>query len=116
MGNAFSKFGLSDAELQKQISESVEVDAGLDKFMAEEVVPYWKSVSPVRSGKYAASVKVVKKARGGKGKVAATDFKAHWIEFGTGEPGKTKAFAPGQKTAEHFGGSLSEGIDVGDDE
>lgn len=116
MGNAFSKFGLSDAELQKQISESVEVDAGLDKFMAEEVVPYWKSVSPVRSGKYAASVKVVKKARGGKGKVAATDFKAHWIEFGTGEPGKTKAFAPGQKTAEHFGGNLSEGIDVGDDE
>ena len=116
MGNAFSKFGLSDAELQKQISESVEVDAGLDKFMAEEVVPYWKSVSPVRSGKYAASVKVVKKARGGKGKVAATDFKAHWIEFGTGEPGKTKAFAPGQKTAEHVGGTLSEGIDVGDDE
>lgn len=116
MGNAFSKFGVSDKELADAIASSAEVDAGLNEFMAKEVVPYWKSVSPVRSGKYAASVKVVKKARRGKGKVGATDFKAHWIEFGTGEPGKTKAFAPGQKTAEHFGGSLSEGIDVGDDD
>ena len=102
MANPLRKFGISDDELAEALAESAEVDAGLGKFMADEVIPYWKSVSPVKSGKYAASVKVLKKAKGGKGRVGATDFKAHWIEFGTV---KTPEFAPMQKTAEHFGGT-----------
>lgn len=114
MGNPLGKFGISDDELAEAVARDAQVNAGLDEFMAGEVVPYWRSVSPVRSGKYAASVKVVKKPRQGKGRVGATDFKAHWVEFGTGQPGPTTASAPGQKTAEHFGGDLSEGIAGGE--
>ncbi len=114
MGNPLEKLGISDDELAEAIARDADVNARLNEFMTGEVVPYWKSVSPVRTGKYAASVKVLKKAKGGKGRVGATDFKAHWIEFGTGAPGPTQAAAPGQKTAEHFGGALSEGVDMGE--
>lgn len=110
MGNPFARFDMSDSEFYDAVRSSAEVDTGLNEFMADEVVPYWRSVSPVDDGAYAASVKVLKKARRGKGVVAATDYKAHWIEFGTGEPGPTKAFAPGEKTAAHFGGTLGTGI------
>ncbi|MCV7434816.1 HK97 gp10 family phage protein [Mycolicibacterium bacteremicum] len=115
MSNPFDKFGISDAELKKAISESAEVDAELNRFMKDEVVPYWKSVSPVDEGRYAASIKVTKKAKGGKGEVGATNYKAHWIEFGTGDPGPTKASAPGEKTAQHFGGTL-DGVEIGKDD
>jgi len=132
MSNPFSKFGVSDSELAKHIRESAEVDAGINKFMETEVVPYWKSIAPVDSGAYAASVKVKKKAKGGKGIVAATIWYAHIVEFGSGSDskGKSPRFVPrvgaqvsrdtptsahgtGQKVAEHFGGSLKGGgIDI----
>ena len=114
MGNAFGKFGMSDDQFLEALRSSIEVDAGLDEFMRDQVVPYWKNHpdTPVDDGAYAASVKVVKKARRGTGKVGATDYKAAWIEFGTGAPGPTTAHAIGQKVAEHFGGTLDGGIDV----
>lgn len=97
-----------------QIKASAEVDAGIDEFMKNELVPFWKSHpdTPVDSGAYAASIKVVQKARRGTGKVRATDFKAAWIEFGTGDPGPTTAHGIGQKVAQNFGGNLDQGIDV----
>lgn len=114
MANPFSDYGVSDAEVEKAIRESVEVDAGLRKF-AEEVVAYWRSVSPVRTGEYAASVKVLK-VRQGKALVGTNFWKAHFIEFGTSDDTKegskfgpdtpTPEFAPGAKTAHHFGGTL----------
>lgn len=98
------------AEIRAQLAAQTELGRGLDS-MAEEVKEYWRSVSPVDDGEYAASVKVYKKyliVNGMPGKrVAATDFKAHWIEYGTGEPGPTKAAAPRAKTAAHFGGDES---------
>lgn len=98
------------AEIRAQLAAQTELRRGLDS-MAEEVKEYWRSVSPVDDGEYAASVKVYKKyliVNGMPGKrVAATDFKAHWIEYGTGEPGPTKAAAPRAKTAAHFGGDES---------
>ena len=115
MGNPFGKFGMSDDEFRAAVLGAAEVDAGINEFMKEELVPYWKNHpdTPVDSGAYAASIKVVKKARRGKGgKVRATDYKAAWIEFGTGEPGATTAHGVGQKVAEHFGGNLNGGIDV----
>lgn len=112
MGNPFGKFGMSDDQFREALAASAEVDAGLQQFMAKEVVPYWKSIAPVDEGAYAASVKVVRKARRGKGKVRATDYKAAWVEFGTGAPGPTDRHATGQKVAQHFGGSLDRGIDV----
>lgn len=115
MGNPFGRFGMSDDEFRAAVLEVAEVDTGINEFMRKELVPFWKTHPdvPVDSGAYAASIKVVRRARRGKGgKVRATDYKAAWIEFGTGEPGPTKAHAVGQKVAGHFGGTLDSGIDV----
>jgi hypothetical protein len=103
-----------------------ELEDSVDKY-AVEVRDYWRSISPVDKGDYAASIKVVKRkpvngfpVR----RIEATDFKAHWIEYGTGvdEGGKrfvpslgvtvdgnteTPAFAPRAKTAAKFGGDES---------
>lgn len=118
MPNPFSRFGVSDSEVARAIAASAEVDAGLRE-KCEEIAEYWRSVSPVRSGKYAASVKV-KKVRGGKAKVGTDYWKAHFIEFGTGPDESdskspygpdtpTPAFAPGAKTAARYGGTLDAG-------
>lgn len=113
MSDSLKRFGISAEDLKKMIREDAVVNAGINEFMANEVVPYWKSVSPVgdpavddEAGAYRASVKVTKKAKNGVGYVGATNYKAHWIEYGTGEPYPTPEFAPAQKTAAHFGGTI----------
>lgn len=99
-----------EAEIRSQLAAQLELKEGLDQF-ANQVRDYWRSIAKVDTGEYAASIKVYKKyllVNGMPGKrVAATDFKAHWIEYGTGEPGPTKAYAPRAKTAAHFGGDES---------
>lgn len=128
--DAFKRFGISKAELEEMIRAQGEVNSELDDFMEDQVVPYWKSVSPRDTSGYAASVKVTKKAKNGKGKVGATAWYAHFVEFGTGADSKgpetrkvktkqgwktlpkdtpTKAAAPGEKTAQHFGGNIANG-------
>lgn len=128
--DAFKRFGISEKELEEMIRSEAEVNAELNKFMKDEVVPYWKSVSPRDTSNYAASVKVTKKAKDGVGRVGATAWYAHFVEYGTGSDSKgpesrrvqtkdgwktlpkdtpTKPFAPGEKTARHFGGSLDGG-------
>lgn len=107
---------VSDIDLSKVIAASAEVDAGLDAMMANEVVPYWRSVSPILKdqpgadkrvpGAYRASVKVMRKARRGRGVVGATIWYAHLVEDGTAT---SPEFAPGAKTAAKFGGSLDRG-------
>lgn len=96
--------------IRAQLAAQLDLQKGLDE-TAAAVRDYWRSVSPVDEGRYAASVKVYDKylmVDGMPGKrVAATDFKAAWIEYGTGEPGPTKAVAPRAKTAAHFGGDES---------
>lgn len=97
-------------EIRAQLAAQLDLRKGLDE-MAEKVRNYWRSVSPVDEGNYAASVKVFDKyliVDGMPGKrVGATDWKAAFIEYGTGEPGPTKAQAPRAKTAAHFGGDES---------
>lgn len=117
----------SEADIRREIlalaAQRSEVADALDKY-AVEVRDYWRSVSPVGEGDYAASVSIKKlKPVGGlpARRVQATDYKAHWIEFGTGTDdggeryvarlGKkvdgntpTPAYAPRAKTAAHFGG------------
>lgn len=144
MANPFSRFGMSDSDFNKALKGSVEVDAGIDKFMKEEGIPYGRSVSPVDTGGFAASWKVMKKAKNGRGLFGPTAWFSHFVEFGTGPDKKqsrgkkgkrdkkgrrpvevtegefrllgpntpTKAAAPVQKTAEHFGGSLKGGIEA----
>ena len=101
--------GVED-EIRAQLAAQLDLRDGIDQ-MGKAVRDYWRSQSPVDDGEYAASVKVYKKylmVNGMPGvRVGATDFKAHWIEFGTGEPGPTKAYAPRAKTCAHFGGDES---------
>ena len=136
--DAFKKFGISKEELEEMIRAQAEVDDGVNEFMENEVVPYWRSVSPRNDPQYIASVKVTKKAKRGKGVVGATIWRAHFVEKGTKADSKgkeprrvltkkgwktlskntpTQAYAPGEKTARHFGGSLADGgIEVADDD
>lgn len=122
MPNPLQRFGISDADLAREITQSAEVDAGLKK-EAEKVVDYWRDQSPIDEGDYAASVKVLE-VRHGTAIVGTRHWKAHMIEFGTkadpegskspfGPDTPTPAFAVGQKVAEHFGGDLTgDGIEA----
>jgi len=118
MGNPLIRLGISDAELAAAIAADGQVNSELNEFMAKEVVPYAKDISPVDEGDYAASWEVIRPARRGKGVVGTKYWKAHLIEFGTkadaagskspfGPDTPTPAFAIGQKVAEHFGGDLT---------
>lgn len=62
---------------------------------AERVAQAARSNAPVRTGAYRDSIKAEPFTEGGvhKARVNAYDFKAWWIEFGTGHPGPTPAFA-----------------------
>jgi hypothetical protein len=115
MGNPLARLGVSDEEFTRALRESAEVDSMLDEKM-REVVDYARSVAPVETGAYAAGIKVTKKARHGRGEVAATDWKSHWVEYGTSAPehhggGPTPAFGVMEKTAARFGGTLGKGDD-----
>lgn len=103
MMSRLGAYGLSEDGLNDLVRQQAEVDVALQKFMEDEVVPYWRAVSPVRTGEYAASIKVTQDAKFGKGEVAATSWKAHLIEDGTPT---SPEFAPAGKTAAHFGGTL----------
>lgn len=135
--DAFKRFGISREQLEEMIREQAEVDSELNDFMANEVVPYARSLAHVDSGHYAASIKVTKKAKRGKGRVGATAWYAHLVEFGTKADTKgpetrrvltkqgwktlpkdtpTQAQGVMDKTAQHFGGSLrGVSIDTGDE-
>lgn len=112
--NPLEQFGITAEDLTR----SAEADAGLDAFMRDEFVPYARDLAKgmglVESGDYVAGIKVTKKARAGKGTVSATDWKSHFLEFGTGAPGPTNVYAVMEKTAQHFGGSLDAGVNVDD--
>lgn len=95
MANPLEKFGISEADLLA----TAEVDAQLDAFMDDEVVPEWQRNSPVDSGEYRDSVQVTKRAQGGKGQVGALDEAANVLEYGSED---TPEFAPRAKTEAHF--------------
>lgn len=115
----FAEFaGLSDADIEAAIASDAKVDAGLNKFMESEIVPYWRTETPIlksepgdgkrRAGAARASVKVTQRARGGRGQVGMKIWYAGMLEHGTGGATPTPQFAPGAKTAAHFGGTLNE--------
>ena len=108
-----------EIQIYAQATAAAKVRQELDK-LALQVRDYWRSVSPIEEGVYAASIKVYKRKFTHKGMpgvgVGATDFKAHWIEYGTGEPGPTAAMAPRAKTAAHFGGDETLVQDILDDD
>jgi hypothetical protein len=82
-----------------------ELDAQLDEFMENEIVPVWQGHSPVgRTGKYKASVQVTQKAHDGKGQVGATSPIANLVEYGSEH---NPEYAPRLKTIEHFNGAAA---------
>ncbi len=91
MANPFSDYGVSDEEVARTIRESVDVNAGIDEFVEKELIPFARSISPVETGKYAASWKLKKKAKGGKAIAGPTVWYSHLIEFGTGIDKKNRA-------------------------
>lgn len=137
--DAFKKFGISQDELEKMIQSEAAVDAGINDFMKNEAVPYARSQCPVDTGATAASIKILKKAKHGKGAIGSKAWWFKFVEFGTKADTKgddnrrvltkqgwktlpkdtpTQAAAPMEKTAQHFGGTLGKGIVEfkGDDE
>ncbi|WP_036461156.1 HK97 gp10 family phage protein [Mycolicibacterium neoaurum] len=88
---------------------------------AEKVRDEWRRIAPKDTGAYAASINVRRLRRDRDGmpvfRVEADDFKAHWIEYGTGsDPDGTKSkfgpdtptpeFAPARRVAAMFGGTI----------
>ncbi len=119
MGNAFNRFGYSDAEIARMIGDDADVNAGVNDVMENEMVPYAQAESPVDEGDYAAGWKVLQKARNGVGVFGNRHWKSHMLEFGTkadpegskspfGPDTPTPAFAVWQRVAEHFGGDLTD--------
>jgi hypothetical protein len=113
MDNPLRDLGVSDADLEQAVLASAEVITEKRK-KAKEMVAFAKSISPIRTGKYAASIKVTE-TKTGKTKVAATAWYAHIVEYGSGPDTKqgspfgpdtpTPEFAVMAKTAAAFGGT-----------
>ena len=72
---------------------------------ATEAATAAKALAPVDDADYRDSIRaeVGKELRGYQARVNAYDFKAHWIEFGTGAPFPTRAYAPLRRGAETTG-------------
>lgn len=95
MTNPLDKLGIS----LDDVLADPDVNAQIDQFMADEVIPEWQRNSPVDHGTYRESVQVTKAARHGKGQVGALDPVANIIENGSED---TPAFGPRAKTEAHF--------------
>ena len=89
--------GMADElESDPEVAESM-VEVG------EQAAEIAKGIAPRRSGDYINSIRVVTGINDdGKAvvRVLADDFKAGWIEKGTGPPGPTPAHAPLRKAVE----------------
>ncbi|OBK09007.1 hypothetical protein A5746_00820 [Mycolicibacterium conceptionense] len=134
--NALVALGISADDLERELKTNAAVKAE-KKRVAQELVDHAKSISPVDEGDYAAGWHV-EQGRGAEGETKAINrhWKAHMIEYGTGpdkkgddekryRPGagvalgpdtRTPAFAIAEKTAHAFGGDLTSGVDVDEDD
>jgi hypothetical protein len=71
---------VANPNFQREIEREVEYRAGKVR-VGEEVVQTAKGIAPVRTGAYRDSLKT--RIEGPRVYVTATDFKGHWIEWGT---------------------------------
>jgi hypothetical protein len=78
--------------------------------LAEQAAAAARGLAPVRLGHYKRSIEGVAGQRDDGiyvGRVLATDFKAHWVEKGTGGPLPTKGLHVLRRAAESVVGSVS---------
>ena len=103
-------------QIQQQIADQIREDVRERARMraeteaeAEKYVEHAKRESPVEYGAYAAAWHVEDRPDTPEGLpafiVVNRNWKAHFIEFGTGEPGPTKAWNVAAKTAAYYGGT-----------
>lgn len=108
--NALVELGVPQAAIDEELRKSAAVKAE-KKRVAQQMADYAKSISPVDHGDYAKDWKVDQ----GKGfdaetRVVNENFKAHWIEDGTGGATPTPEYAVGARTAIAFGGTAEDVI------
>ncbi len=105
--NPLVALGVPEAAIEAAIRESAAVQAE-KRAVAKKMAEHAKSISPVDHGDYAADWKVEDR-RGGV-RIINNNFKAHWIEDGTGGETPTPEYAVAAKTAIQFGGTAGDVI------
>lgn len=108
--NPLVALGVPQSAIDEEIGNSAAVKAE-KKRVGALMAAHAKSISPADHGDYGAAWKV----KQGKGTddetvVSNDNFKAHWIEDGTGGESPTPEFAVAARTAIAFGGSADDVI------
>lgn len=108
--NPLVALGVPQSEIDKAIRTSAQAKAEKVR-VGKEMAAHAKSISPVDHGDYGAAWKVQQgKGRDDDTKVVNDNFKAHWIEDGTGGTSPTPEFAVAARTAIAFGGTAADVI------
>lgn len=105
--NPLVALGVPEAEIEAALHNSAEARAE-KRSVAKKMTAHAKSISPVDHGDYAAAWEVEDK--GGEVRAVNDNFKAHWIEDGTGGSSPTPEFAVAARTAIAFGGTAGDVI------
>ena len=87
------------------VARSLQVQVAL-RVLAELGAEAAKALAPERTGRYREDITVdvgVSDKGIAMARINANDFKSVWIEFGTGDPGPTEAFAPLRRGCEAAG-------------
>lgn len=87
----FEKLFLASREGQELVEEG-----------AQDIADRAKSIAPEDEGNYIDGIKGPKDSGGVPGKVIATDFKSHWIEWGSAN---NETYAPLRRAAEQIVGT-----------
>lgn len=108
--NPLVALGVPQSAIDEEIRKSAEAKAE-KKRVGALMAAHAKSISPVDHGDYGAAWKV-KQGKGADGDITVSNdnFKAHWIEDGTGGDTPTPEFAVAAKTAIAFGGTAEDVI------
>lgn len=95
-------------KIRQGARERAKIDRGVQE-LAEDVRDSARRKSPVDQGSYAAAWEVTRLRRIdglAARRVQNRDFKAHWIEYGTGDPLPTPEYAVARRTAAEFEGAI----------
>lgn len=93
----------------RELARSPEAQAAM-KLIADQVADEARRLAPVQFGDYREQIETDAGEENGKpvGRVVAAHFTSGLIEFGTGTPGPTPAFAPLRKAGESVVGPVRE--------